>query len=73
MCWWYGNASWPLEGWWVIPLICMALCIFMCLFFRSRAAGGRFCGWGGARFTDLEEMKKDIAALREEIGKTKGK
>jgi len=45
----------------------------MCLFFRSRFAGGRFCCWGGARPADLEEMKKEIRELKEELGKIKGK
>ncbi len=73
MCWWYGNASWPMWGWWVIPLIGMTLCILMCLFFRSRTTGWHCCGRDSARFKDLEEMKKEITALREEIGKTRGK
>jgi hypothetical protein len=57
----------------MIPLTGMALCILMCLFFRSRVAGRRSCGWGGAHPADLEEMKKEIEALKEEIGKIKGK
>ncbi len=45
----------------------------MCLFFRSRFAGGRFSCWGGGGPTDLEEMKKEIRELKEELGKIKGK
>jgi hypothetical protein len=74
MCWWYGNASWPVWAWWwVVLLVGIALCIMMCLFFRSRFDGGRFCCWGGARPADLEEMKKEIGELKEELGKIKGK
>ncbi len=74
MYWWYGNASCPVWGWWwVVPIIGIALCLIMFLFFRSRFAGGRFCCWGSARPTDFEEMKKEIRELKEEIGKIKGK
>jgi len=74
MCWWYGNALWPVWGWWwVVPIIGIALCIIMCLFFRSRFAGSRFCGWASASSSDLEEMKKEIRELKEELSKLKGK
>jgi hypothetical protein len=73
MCWWYGNASWPVWGWWVAPIIGISLCMIMCLFFRSRFAGGRFCCWGSARPADLEKMKKEIRELKEELIKIKGK
>lgn len=74
MYWWCGNASCPVLGWWwVVPIIGIALCIIMCLFFRSRFAGGRFCCWDSAHPTDLDEMKKEIRELKEEIGKIKGK
>jgi len=74
MCWWYGNASWPLwVWWWVVPIIGIALCMIMCLFLRSRFAGGRFCFWGSAHSDDLEEMKKEIRELKEELSKIKGK
>ena len=74
MCGWCGDASWTIWGWWwVMPLIGIALCIMICLFFRSRFVDGRFCCWGGARPADLEEMKKEIRELKEELGKIKGK
>jgi hypothetical protein len=74
MCWWYGNAWWPVWGWWwLVPLIGIALCIIMCLFFRSRIAGGRFYCWSGASHADFEEMKKEIRELKEEIAKITGK
>ena len=54
-----------------MPIIGIALCVIMCLFFRSRFAGGRFRCWGSAHSADLEEMKKEIRELKEEIGKIK--
>jgi hypothetical protein len=47
--------------------------MIMCLFFRSRFAGGRFCCWGSAHPADLENMKKEIRELKEELSKIKGK
>ena len=74
MCGWCGDASWPIWGWWwVAPIIGIALCIIMCLFFRSRFAGGRFCCWGSTHRADPEEMRKEVRELKEEIVKIKGK
>ncbi len=33
--------------------------------------GRRFCCWGGPGHADLDEMKKEIGELREEIGTIK--
>ena len=55
-----------------MPLIGMILCIMMCRLFRSSAAGSRFCCWGGVPDGRLEEVKKELRELKEEIGKIKG-
>jgi len=73
MCGWCGDVSWSVWGWWLVPLIAMVLCITMCMLFRSRIAGGRFCCWSGIKSADLEELKKEIAVLKEEIGRNKGR
>jgi len=49
----------------------MVLCMTMCIFFRSRTSGRRFCCWGGVNSSDLEKMKEEIAVLKEEIAKKK--
>jgi hypothetical protein len=73
MCCWSGNASGPLWGWWwLMPVIGIALCIMICLFFRSRFKGGRFCCFGSPGPDNLEEMKKEISDLKEELAKIKG-
>ena len=72
MNWWCGDASWPVWGWWwVVPLIGIALCIMLCRLFRSATAGSRFCCWGGTPEGRLDDVKKEIRELKEEIGKIK--
>ncbi|MCX5841152.1 MAG: hypothetical protein NTY16_06825 [Deltaproteobacteria bacterium] len=43
------------------------------MFFKSRMGNRRFCCWGGVGSADLEEMKKEIRELKEELGKIKKK
>jgi len=68
---WCSGFAWPVWGWWLVPLVCMVLCMTMCIFFRSRTSGRRFCCWGGVNSSDLEKMKEEIAVLKEEIAKKK--
>jgi hypothetical protein len=42
------------------------------MFMRSRMVGRRCWGWGSTDPGDLEEMKKEIRVLREEIDRLKG-
>ena len=73
MNWWCGDASWSGWGWWVVPLIGIALCITMCVFFRSSSADSRLCCWGGTPDGRLDDVRKEIRELKEEIGKMKDK
>jgi hypothetical protein len=43
----------------------------MCRLFRLSAAGSRFCCWSGTPDGRLDEVKKEIRDLKEEIGKMK--
>lgn len=72
MNWWCGGASWS-GWWWVVPLIGIVFCIVMCRVFRSSAAGSRFCCGGGPPAGPLDEMRKEIRELRDEIGKMRGR
>jgi len=67
---WCGDASWA-GWWWLVPLICMALCIMMRMFSGKRAASGRFGCWGGRSDADFGRMEKEIGELREEIARMK--
>jgi phosphate/sulfate permease len=72
MNWWCGDASWSVGGWWwLVPLIGMALCITLCMLFRSSMTGRHFCCWGGVPDNRLDEVRKEIRELKEEIGKMK--
>ncbi|PKN34018.1 MAG: hypothetical protein CVU61_10510 [Deltaproteobacteria bacterium HGW-Deltaproteobacteria-19] len=71
---WYAE-TWPtLAGWWwLVPLLCMTLCVLMCLLFRSRMGTGRWSCCMGRRRDDLEEIKREIAGLRDAIGQAGGR
>ena len=56
-----------------MPLVGIALCIMMCMFFKSRMGNRRFCCFGGVGSTELDEMKKEIGDLKIDIEKMKGK
>ena len=74
MCGWCGDASWTAWGWWwVVPLVGIALCIMMCMFFKSRRGNGHFCCWGGVGSADLDEMKNEIGKMKIDIEKIKEK
>lgn len=64
---WFGDLTWPALGWWVVPLICMVFCMIMCIFSKKRIHGRRFCCWSGINSADVDEMKKEIAELKEMI------
>jgi hypothetical protein len=69
--WFYDGTGGTWGWWWLVPLICMALCMVMCIRMRSRTPGGRFCCWGWSCTADLDEIKKEIRELKEEIGSIK--
>ncbi len=67
MWWWYGpHPMWGMV--WIFPLIGLALmviCMFgMARFFRTRAG---FCG--GRRYNEIEDLRKEIRELKDEITK----
>jgi len=72
MCWLCSDASWTTYSWWwVLPLIGIALCISMCIFFASRSGNRRFSCRSGGHSTDFDDIKKEIAKLKVDIEKIK--
>ena len=64
MCWTWGPYMW--GSWWIFPLVgflFMMLMVFICSgAFRHR---GSLCGMG--RADNIEELKREIRELKEEI------
>lgn len=73
--WWNGQGWGPMYGWWIMPLFAI-ICFVLVLLIVSRffGAGGGFCGRSpGDRDNSIEELRKEIKALREELGELKNK
>ncbi len=71
--WWNGPGWGPMYGWWIVPLFAI---IFMVLMFLivSRFFGGGFCGRPPvSRDKDMEDLKNEIRALRDEVKELKAK
>ena len=57
--------------WWIIPLVLIALCMIMCITCRRHRAGRRWCCGRRHRPDDLDELRKDVQALKERVGSIK--
>ena len=68
MWWMWGPPMW--SGWWIFPIIAFIFMIMM-LFACSRFLRGRggFCGM--RRDDDLQDLRGEIAELKEEISRLK--
>jgi hypothetical protein len=68
MWWMCGSPMW--RGWWIFPMIAlifMAVMFFACSsFFRGK---GGFCSM--RRYDDIEDLKREVGELREEVTKLK--
>lgn len=71
---WCIDGSWSIWAWWwVVPLVGIALCIVMCLFFRSRMGNRCFGCFPSDDSANLDEMKKEIGKLKADVKKMKDK
>jgi len=62
-----------MYGWWIMPFFAIIFLVLM-LFIVSRFFGGSFCGRPPAdRDSGIEELRKEIKALRDEIKELKNK
>ncbi len=75
--WWNGpGPGWgPMYGWWIMPLFGI-LFLLIVLFIVGRFFGGwgGFCGRPPAdRDSGIDELRKEIKALRDEVKELKEK
>lgn len=71
---WNGPGWGPMHGWWIMPFL-VVICLALLLFILSRLFGsGGFCGRPPTdRDSGIEELKKEIEAMRQEIRELKEK
>ena len=63
-----------MYGWWIMPFFGIIFLVIMLLIVSWFFGGGGFCGRPPAdRDSSIEELKKEIKALREEIRELKNK
>ncbi len=69
----WGPGWGPMYGWWIMPFFGIIFLVLV-LFLVSRFFGGGFCGRTPAnRDSGIEEIRKEIRALRDEIKELKNK
>jgi len=71
MWWWYGpHPMWGMG--WIFPLIGLAFMI-LCLFAISRFFGGGAGFCGGRRYNEIEDLRREMRELKDEIAKLRKK
>ncbi len=71
---WNGPGWGPMYGWLIMPFFGIIFLVLMLLIFSRFFSGGGFCGRPPAdRDSGIEEIKKEIKALRDEIRELKNK
>ncbi len=67
---WWG----PMYGWWIFPFFGIIFMVLMLLIVSRFFGRGGFCGRPpSARDEGIEELRKEIKALRDEIRELKSR
>ena len=70
---WWWNDPHPMWGmWWIFPLIGLVFMI-VCLFAISRFFRGRAGFCGGRRHDEIEDLRREMRELKDEIAKLRRK
>lgn len=70
--WWNSQGWGPMYGWWIMPFFGIIFMVLVLLII-SRFFGGGFCGRPPSDRDSIEELRKEIKALRDEIKELKNK
>ncbi len=71
---WNGPGWGPMYGWWIMPFFGIIFFVLFLLIASRFFGGSGFCGRPPAdRDSGIEEIKKEIKALRDEIRELKNK
>lgn len=75
MMWWNTPGGWgPMYGWWIMPFFGIIFLVLVLLIVSRFFGGGSLSGRPSAdRDSGIEELRKEIKALREEIRELKNK
>lgn len=70
---WWWNGPHPMSGmWWIFPLIGLAFIIIV-LFAISSLLSGRVGFCGGRRYDEIEDLRREIRGLKDEVAKLRRK
>lgn len=70
---WSDTVVFPcfIGWWWLIPIICIILCMFACRVFGHHMTGRRWCCGGDDHSEEIKELRKEIQDLKEQLSSKK--